>query len=287
MAPQVAGVRKFYEGPVNPRTGERIHAGRVRGSEGNNGLPAGLASVPGSTSSLIYWVFGNDFDWRTFDFDHDMDTVDDELAARSNANTADLKEFQSRGGKLILTHGFADPLVPTLNTVAYYERLIASQTRDGRHDGEERNESLGRTQEFARLFLLPGVGHCGGGAGPDTVEGDLLPAGATNPVFHIARLALDPLVQWVEHGTAPDQIIAYHVANGVTDFSRPICPYPALPRYSGMGDPTKASSFACLAHSDRDDNQPPAPKYLNDGDNYPIVPIEDRDREQGPDHDGR
>jgi feruloyl esterase len=279
-APQVAAVRKFYEGPINPRTGERIHAGRVRGSETNNGLPAGLASVPGSTNTLIYWVFGNDFDWRTFDFDHDMATVDEELAASSNANTADLEEFKSRGGKLILTHGFGDPLVSTLNTVAYYERLIASQTRDGRHDERTRKESLGRTQEFARLFLLPGVGHCGGGAGPDTVEGDLFPAGATNPVFHIARLALDPLVQWVEHGTAPDQIIAYHVANGVQDFSRPICPYPALPRYSGLGDTTKASNFACVADRDRDDNQPPAPKYLNDGDNFPIVPLDDHDHEK-------
>ena len=69
-APQVAAVRKFYQGPINPRTGEQIHAGRVRGSEGNNGLPASLASVPGSTSTLIYWVYGNDFEWRNFDFDH-------------------------------------------------------------------------------------------------------------------------------------------------------------------------------------------------------------------------
>jgi feruloyl esterase len=195
-------------------------------------------------------------------------------------NTADLEEFKSHGGKLILTHGFADPLVPTLNTVAYYERLIASQNRDGRHDQGKRKESLRRTQEFVRLFLLPGVAHCAGGAGPDTVEGDLLPAAATNPVFHIARLALDPLVQWVEHGTAPDRIIAYHVANGVQDFSRPVCPYPELPRYSGAGDATKASSFLCVADRDHDDNQPPAPKYLNDGDNYPIVPIDDRDRAQ-------
>jgi len=223
-APQVAAVRKFYQGPINPRTGEQIHAGRVRGSESNNGLPASLASVPGSTNTLIYWAFGNDFDWRTFDFDHDVDTVDEELAATSNANAADLEEFKSHGGKLILTHGFADPLVPTLNTVAYYERLIGRQTRDGRQDAGERNEALRHTQDFARLFLLPGVGHCSGGAGPDTVEGDLLPPSATNPVFHIARLALDPLLQWVEHGTAPDRIIAYHVANGVQDFSRPVCP---------------------------------------------------------------
>jgi feruloyl esterase len=168
---------------------------------------------------------------------------------------------------------------PTLNTVAYYERLITSQTREGRHDEGERREGLRRTQEFARLFLLPGVGHCSGGAGPDSVEGDQLPAG----VGAIARLALDPLVQWVEHGIAPDQIIAYKVTGGVTTFTRPVCPYPALPRYSGVGDPTKASSFVCVDDSDHDDNQPPAPKYLNDGDNYPIVPIDDSDR----DHDHR
>jgi feruloyl esterase len=279
-APQVAAMRRFYEGPINPRTGERIHAGRLRGSESNNGLPAGLASVPGSTNTLIFWVFGNDFDWRTFDFDHDMDTVDEALAARSNANMADLKEFKSHGGKLILTHGFADPLVPTLNTIAYYERLIARQTHDGRHDEGGRKEALRRTQEFSRLFLLPGVAHCSGGAGPDTVEGDLLPAGPNNPVFHIARIALDPIVQWVEHGVAPDQIIAYHVTNAVQDFSRPVCPYPALPRYKGVGDTTKASSFACVADRDPDDNQPPASKYLDDGDNYPIVPIDDRDHDR-------
>jgi hypothetical protein len=72
------------------------------------------------------------------------------------------------------------------------------------------------------------------------------------------------------------------VTGVVMAFSRPVCPYPALPRYSGVGDMTKASSFACVDDSDRDDNQPPAPKYLNDGDNYPIVPIDD----QAHAHDG-
>ena len=202
-----------------------------------------------------------------------------------NANTADLEEFKSHGGKLILTQGFADPDVPTLNTVAYYERLIASQAREARHDNGGRKESLRRTQEFARLFLLPGVAHCSGGAGPDTVEHQLQAPGPANPA--IARLALDPLVEWVEHGIAPDQIIAYKVTGGVTAFSRPVCPYPALPRYSGAGDTTKASSFACIDDSDRDGNQPPAPKYLDDGDNYPIVPVDDRDRDRGHDHYNR
>ena len=278
--PQVAALRKFYEGPINPRTGERMYVGRVRGSESISGYPASLTTPVGQS---IYWVFGNDFDLLTFDFDHEMDTLDEVMAARLNANTADLEEFRSHGGKLILVHGFADPRVPTLNTVDYYERLITSQTREGRHDEGERKESLRRAQEFARLFLFPGVGHCGGGAGPDTIEGDPLPTSPTNNP--IAQLALDPLAQWVEHGIAPDRIIAYHVTNGVTDFSRPVCPYPALPRYRGVGDPTKASSFVCVDDSDRDDNQAPAPKYLNDGDNYPIVPVDDRDH--GHEHNDR
>jgi feruloyl esterase len=259
--PQAAAMRKFYEGPINPRTGERIYPGEVPGSESNSGYPAAIPALP-TTLNSPYWVFGNDFDPLTFDFDHDIDTLDDAMAARLNASTADLEEFKSHGGKLILYHGFADPQVPTLNTVAYYERLIASQTGENRHDKAEQKEALRRTQEFARLFLLPGVGH----SGPDQFK------------------ALDPLAQWVEHGIAPDQIVASKIANGVTAFARPGCPYPALPRYSGVGDTTQASSFICAGDRDRDDNQPPASKYLNDGHNYPIVPIDDNDHRHGPDN---
>jgi feruloyl esterase len=269
--PQVTALRKFYQGPINPRTGERILAGRVRGSENN---PIYLAALPGlgPSQGFPYWVFGSDFDWRTFDFDRDMGAVDDALAATVNANAADLEEFKSRGGKLILVHGFADPRLPTLNTIAYYERLIASQTRESRHDKGGRKEALRRTQDFARLFLFPGVSHCGGGAGPDTIEGDPIPVSGGH--LTTTRVALDPLVQWVEHGAPPDQITAYKVATtGATLFSRPVCPYPELPRYSGAGDTTNASSFVCAADHDHDDNQPPPPKYLDDGDNYPIVPV--------------
>ena len=104
-ASQVSAVRKFYEGPINTRTGERIYGGRLRGSESNNGYPAAIAP-----SSLAYWVFGNDFDQLTFDFDRDMDAVDDALAARLNANTADLEEFRSHGGKLLFFMALPIPL---------------------------------------------------------------------------------------------------------------------------------------------------------------------------------
>jgi feruloyl esterase len=254
-APQAAAVRKFYQGPMDPRTGERILAGQVRGSESNSGYPANNEAL--ANQAVVRWALGNDFNFLNFDFDQDMDAVDDQLAGILNANTADLEEFRSYGGKLLLWQGFADPSDPVLNTIAWYERLIASQMPEDRHDAEARKEALRRTQKFARLFLAPGVAHCGGGAGPDTFD------------------IVSPIVPWVEQSIAPDQIIASKVVNGVTTFSRPLCPYPALPRYSGVGDPTQASSFKCVADKDHDDNQPPAAKYLNDGDNYPIVPIDD------------
>jgi len=266
---EVSAMRKFYQGPINPRTGERILAGRTLGSEaasGQNPITIEAASRPIDLNTFApYWVFGKDFDWRTFDFDHDVDIIDEELAARLNANTADLEEFKSHGGKLFLWHGFADPTIATLNTIAYYERLIASQRPSRGHGRGEQKEGLRRTQEFARLFLAPGVGHCGGGTG--AVDIDVLPA----------------LEQWAEDGVSPDRIIASKVGGGATTFTRPLCPYPALPRYTGVGDPTKADNFACVADGDSDDNQPPAPKYLDDGDNYPIVSIGERDHDD--DHD--
>jgi feruloyl esterase len=266
-APQVAAMRAFYQGPIDPRRGERIYPGRLRGSEINPYGPLTIEAEPLPNTQVPNYVFGADFDWRTFDFDHDMDEMDDAMAARLNANTADLAEFKSHGGKLVIWQGLADARVPTLNIVDYYERLIASQTPgDGEPKGD-RKEGLRRTQEFARLFLAPGVAHCGGGAGADTFD----------PII--------PVEQWVETGVAPDQIIASKVVKGVTTFARPLCPYPALPRYSGVGDPTQASSFNCVADEDHDDNQPPAPKYLNDHNNYPIVPIDDgADAQDGGNH---
>jgi hypothetical protein len=140
-------LRKFYQGPINLRTGERIYAGNPQGSENNSGFPAAFATL--GQQAALKWGLGNDFDFSTFDFDLNMDMVDEHmdipgepLAAILNANTADLGEFKSRDGKLILAHGFADPRSPPLNTVAYYERLIASQTPGNGHGQGERERKL-------------------------------------------------------------------------------------------------------------------------------------------------
>jgi feruloyl esterase len=131
-----------------------------------------------ATGFSTYWVFGNDFDLMPFDFDHHIDTLDDEMATKLKRNTADLEGVKLHDGKSpILTHGFADPVVPTLNTVAYYERLIASQIRNGRHDEGERKEGLRRTQEFAQLLLLPGAGAAMRASGRSLPKGDLFLVG--------------------------------------------------------------------------------------------------------------
>ena len=281
---QVGAMRKLYRGPINPRTGERIFAGLTLGSEANpgNSNPLSLQTEVRPNASVPKWVFGaNDWDWQTFDYDHDVDTIDaytqpvsmpaygSEMAAQQNANTADLEEFKSRGGKLILWHGLEDPQNPTLDTVAYYERLIASQTPGNGQGKGERKVGLRRTQEFARLFLLPGVGHCSGGAGADTPGTFGWPG---------------PLLDWAEHGIAPDRVIVRKLVGGlvggVLTFPRLVCPYPALPRYRGVGDPANPDNFICVDDGEPADNQPPAPRYLDDGGNYPIVPIGDETRDR-------
>jgi tannase/feruloyl esterase len=130
-APQVAAMRKFHEGPINPRTGQRIYAGRTRGSESNSGYPAALSSLARNFGS---WVFGNDFDPLTFDFDHDMDTLDDALAARLNANTADLGHVR-RGAAPGRPAGEVSRRAPVILKVCYGSGTAGGRARSERRKG--------------------------------------------------------------------------------------------------------------------------------------------------------
>ncbi|KRE98435.1 hypothetical protein ASG89_05360 [Paenibacillus sp. Soil766] len=145
-------------------------------------------------SSLLYpfhWVFGPDFDYSTFDFDRDLDTLNEQLAPILNANNPDVSELKALGGKILLYTGTADPLVPFQDALHYYERVIE-------HQG-----SLDQTQDFFRLFLVPGMGHCGGGPGLNEIgfRGD-----SSFPVDSDHDI-LAAMVDWVEHGKAPDTLI--------------------------------------------------------------------------------
>jgi feruloyl esterase len=148
------------------------------------------------------------FDPMRFDFDKDAARVR-ETSKQNDADATYLTTF-AKHGKLLLYHGLSDQGLSPLDTIAWYDKLASS--------------TGGKTQDWARLFLVPGMTHCAGGRATD--EFDMLAA----------------LQAWVEHGQAPDRIVARGKSfPGVT---RPLCPYPQVARYEG-GDPTSEKSFAC------------------------------------------
>jgi len=215
---QVETVRKYYAGPVNPRTLEQVAPGVEPGSElgwSNRGLGPTASSL-GDTYFKFVVFEDTTWDFRTFDFDRDTARalkIDDGLLA---ATDPDLTEFAARGGKLMLVHGWSDDAISPRYSIDYYESVAD-------HMG-----GADQANEFLRLFLAPGMSHCGGGEGPNTFD------------------ALPLMERWVEDGTAPDRMIASHATNGRIDRTRPLCPYPQVARYRGTGSTDEAANFACV-----------------------------------------
>jgi feruloyl esterase len=222
-APQVETVRAIYAGPTDPRTGKSLYPGLAKGSEALwNGLspaPANVKTAP--FAPLFEWVFGPQWDWHTFDFGADMDAVNRKLAATLNATNPDLDAFRAHGHKLIAYHGWSDPLVPSYESVNYRNAVLQ---RDAAHHVSTLADSY-------RLFMVPGMAHCGGGTGPNSVD------------------YLDALVAWVEQGLAPGSLIAHgNIATGTGEkhpAQRLLCPYPQTARLKPGGDPDLAASYTC------------------------------------------
>jgi len=161
-------------------------------------------------------VFKNPaWDFKTLNYDTDIAAVDAIEKGTINAMDANLKPFIARGGRLIQYHGWADQQIPSGTSPEYYKSVT---------------DALGgadKVKSNYRLFMVPGMGHCGGGDG--TASFDMLTA----------------LEQWVEKSTAPDQIQASRVVDGRADRTRPLCPYPQVASFKGSGSPDEASSFVC------------------------------------------
>lgn len=228
-AAQVETVKKIYAGAVNPRTGEQVYPGLEPGGEGpqpgNPGWSMIMGDKPFALDTAVIGGLGFenlDFDLKSFDFDEDVKTIDAKLMGVLNAVNPDLREFEAHGGKQIIYHGWSDPGVMPMETVNYYERL-----QKFRAQSQGSKDPLAETQAYSRLFMVPGMGHCRGGVGPD--QADFMSA----------------IVDWVEHGKAPERIIASHVENGKTTMTRPLCPHPQVARYKGEGDPNVAESWEC------------------------------------------
>ncbi|HET7594975.1 MAG TPA: tannase/feruloyl esterase family alpha/beta hydrolase, partial [Stellaceae bacterium] len=263
-AAQVQAAEAMYDGPRNPRNNHLIYPGWPRGSEG---IPViwpfleGLLSPEPAFDGLFKWVFGPSWDWRTFDFDRDMATVDTVLGPILNATDPDLGRFKAHGGKLILYHGQADAIVAPQDTINYYNEVVATQRGEGDDDGDRHDRrALEETQDFARLFLAPGMSHCGGGPGPNVFNGADNLGGPQDP-DHDVLSALD---RWVTQGVAPEKIIATKYVNdnpaaGIA-MTRPLCVYPQLARYKGAGDTSNAANFVCRS-DEPDANEVPALEY--------------------------
>jgi feruloyl esterase len=240
---QVSALEKIYGGPTNPRTGKKLYPGHLPGSEVGWGKASGMPLINRTTSAglsandfLGYGLFHNPkWDFRTFDFDRDMQAVDEKLGPISDAVDPDLDPFRKLGHKLIQYHGASDPISPAKNAINYYESVVAAQ------------KGLKETQDFYRSFLVPGMYHCGGGPGANAFGGNTPAPASQRDADHDV---MSSLARWVEKGVAPEKIIATKyvdndAARGVIAMQRPICPYPLVPRYKGTGDLKDASSFAC------------------------------------------
>jgi feruloyl esterase len=215
--PQVEAARKIYHPALNPRTGEQLSPRFEPGSElGWRVIAGGPAPFSAANDYFKYVVFRNpNWDWRTFDLDRDATLADRIDNGTINATSTDLKPFTAHGGKLILYHGWTDTNITPAATIQYLEKL---------------NSQMGgaaETAESVRLFMVPGMNHCGGGEGPN--------------VFNMPSA----LGRWVEDGKPPDQILASHLTAGKIDRTRPLCAYPKMARYKGAGDPDDAANFAC------------------------------------------
>ncbi|HTH54134.1 MAG TPA: tannase/feruloyl esterase family alpha/beta hydrolase [Edaphobacter sp.] len=156
------------------------------------------------------------WDWKTFDLKRD--------ATKANAIDKDVDDFNpnlaafaKRGGKLLLYHGWADQQVAPGSTVDFYQEAA-------KMSGDPASAS-----EWMRLFMIPGMGHCSGGEGPDSFD-----------KIHVME-------QWVEQGKTPTRIVASHHSEGKVDRTRPLCPYPQIARYNGSGSIDDAANFTCSA----------------------------------------
>lgn len=217
LTPEQVDTAGFIYTPVTrPDTGALVSNGLMPGSEAGWGAILGTEPERNSVEVYRYLVFKDpQWDWHAFNLTTALRAAPASPLREIDATSPDLTAFFGHGGKLLLTHGWADPQTPPLNGLGYYARTkdtVGARTADA---------SL-------RLFMVPGMGHCEGGVGTDTFD------------------AMAPLAAWVERGVAPARIDASRIVGGAVVRTRPLCAYPTVARWNGTGDSNAAANFSCV-----------------------------------------
>ena len=204
---QMKTVETFYGGVKNSK-GELIFSGQALGNPIGAQRPTNQA--PGGVFDLVRIAYNDpNIDWQKFDLDRDMKFLDEKIGYVDSVNP-DLGKFKSSGGKLLITHGWSDTGITPETSIWYYENVL---------------KKMGPNQsDWLRLFMAPGMGHCGGGPGVNSFD------------------SIGTLEKWVEKGIAPETMMG--VGQGMT---RPLCPYPQAAEYKGTGDLKDASNWSCKA----------------------------------------
>jgi Tannase and feruloyl esterase len=239
-AAQVTALKKLYAGP-NDAKGRKIFPGYLPGAEEGPGGWETWITGPAPGKSLLFafsggyfsnFVYGKaDWNYKDASVDQAMKAADEKSAQVLNSTEANLTAFKARGGKLILYHGWNDPAISALNTINYYNDVVSKM-------------GVRETEAFARLYMVPGMQHCGGGPGTDSF-GQF--GAGTRDAQHNVELAVE---EWVEKGIAPNAIVATKIEDGDAaknvKMSRPLCPYPQIAKYKGKGDANDAGNFVCV-----------------------------------------
>jgi feruloyl esterase len=217
-------IRKIWQGPTR-EDGSYLWYGMSWGADmtplaATRGTPLQPQAFTFSVDWLKYFLTQNpQLDWTTITptaYQRLWDQSVEEFGLVIGTDNPDLTEFRNRGGKAIVWHGLADQLITFEGTTDYYKRV------------QQQMGGAEKTSSFFRLFLAPGVGHCGGGAGP-------APSGQ-----------LEALLAWVEDGKAPETLTATRRDQaGAVTRSRPLCQYPLVAKYRGTGSTDDAASFVC------------------------------------------
>lgn len=215
-APQVDAARAYYEPIRHPQRGDVVMSGLERGTELSWGTLGGAQPIGNAVEAFKHIAFKDaNWDWRRFNLSTDLRVIDDADGGVLAGADPDLRPFFERGGKLLMYHGWSDPQIPPGNTVAFFNQIVE-------------RAGAAAVGPSVQLYMVPGMGHCRGGAGTDRF----------NPV--------EALEQWMVSGNAPAFIPASRVVDGRVVRTRPICAFGSVARWTGTGSTDEAANFACI-----------------------------------------